>query len=85
MTIEYLDPQPEPSNDIVHHPNHYGGDTPYEVIKVIEAWGLGFNDGNALKYIRRAGKKDPNNHIEDLEKACEYLRFEIDRLKRIKK
>ena len=84
--VEKLDPQPDPqpSNDPVHHPSHYGGDMPYEVVKVIEAWGLGFNDGNALKYIGRAGKKDPNKHIEDLEKAREYLRFEIERLKRIK-
>jgi len=28
----------------VNHPPHYGGDTTYEAIKVIEAWGLGFHD-----------------------------------------
>lgn len=44
--------------DHVNHPSHYGGaDNPYEAIKVIEAWGLGFCLGNALKYICRAGKK----------------------------
>lgn len=42
----------------VNHPPHYGGaDNPYEAIKVIEAWGLGFCVGNAVKYIARAGKK----------------------------
>jgi len=36
----------------INHPQHYGGkDNPYEAIKVIEAWGLNYNLGNALKYI----------------------------------
>ena len=36
----------------VEHPAHYGGaDNPYEAIKVIEAWGLGFCLGNTIKYI----------------------------------
>lgn len=43
--------------DTVDHPAHYGGDTTYEAIKVIEAWSLGFCLGNAVKYICRAGKK----------------------------
>lgn len=37
----------------VNHPAHYGGaENPYEVIKVIEAWGLGFCDGNKEKFPR---------------------------------
>lgn len=60
--------------EAVNHPAHYGGeDNPYEVIKVIRAWGLGFCLGNAVKYISRAGKKDPTKEIEDLEKARWYL------------
>jgi len=63
-------------------PDHYGGrEDPYEVFKVIRAWEVNFFLGNALKYIRRAGKKDPSKHIEDLEKAKEYLQSEIDHLK----
>jgi hypothetical protein len=33
-------PQEEPyvPSDDVNHPNHYGGDTTYEVIKVLRAW-----------------------------------------------
>ena len=55
------------NNEMVNHPNHYGGgDNPYEAIKVIEDWDLGFNLGNAIKYISRVGKK--NNTLEDLEK-----------------
>lgn len=59
--------------DKVDHPAHYGGDTTYEVIKVIEAWDLGFHLGNAVKYIARAGRKCPTTTIEDLEKARWYL------------
>ena len=66
----------------VDHPDHYGGkENPYEAIKVIEAWGLGFCLGNAVKYISRAGKKDKSKVIEDLEKAVWYLQREINKLK----
>ena len=62
-------------------PQHYGGaDNVYEAIKVIDAWGLGFALGNAVKYIARAGRKDPAKHIEDLKKARWYLDHEIERL-----
>lgn len=63
-------------------PAHYGGrNNPYEVFKVIREWELNYFLGNALKYIRRAGKKDPSKHIEDLEKAIEHIQTEIDHLK----
>jgi len=66
----------------VNHPAHYGGEeNTYEAIKVIEAWGLGFNDGNAVKYIARAGKKDPATRREDLKKAVWYLNREIENVK----
>ena len=68
------------SNEMVNHPNHYGGEENiYEAIKVIEAWDLGFNLGNSIKYISRAGKK--NNKLEDLEKASWYINREINKLK----
>ena len=69
----------------IHHPQHYGGaDNPYEAIKVIEAWGLGFCLGNTVKYISRAGKKSligdtEKEHLWDLEKAAWYLNREIQR------
>jgi hypothetical protein len=67
----------------VDHPQHYGGkDDPYEAIKVIEAWALGFNLGNTVKYISRAGKKDPAKVLEDLQKARWYLDREIQILAR---
>lgn len=62
--------------EAVDHPAHYGGaDNPYEAIKVIEAWGLGFNLGNTAKYISRAEHKGAT--IQDLEKARWYLDREI--------
>jgi hypothetical protein len=67
------------SHEAVNHPAHYGGaDNPYEAIKVIEAWGLGFCLGNTVKYISRAGKKDAT--LQDLKKARWYLDREISNL-----
>ena len=69
--------------DSVNHPSHYcmGG---IEVIDAIEAWGFGhgFNRGNAIKYIARAGRKDPAKEVEDLKKARLYIDAEIKRLER---
>ncbi len=64
------------SGERIDHPAHYGGaDDPFEAIKVIEAWGLGFHLGNTVKYISRAGKK--GDALEDLKKAKWYLDREI--------
>ena len=60
-------------NDAVNHPSHYT-DGKYECIDFIESWGLGFHLGNAVKYITRAGKKDPGKTKEDLEKAIWYVK-----------
>lgn len=65
----------------VNHPNHYGGENnPYEVIKVLEAWELGFHLGNTVKYIARSGKKPKESEIEDLKKAKWYLDRKIQQL-----
>lgn len=75
----YLNSLPEvksKAEQSVDHPAHYGGaDNTYEAIKVIEAWELGFNLGNVVKYISRAGKK--GSKLEDLKKAQWYLNREI--------
>jgi hypothetical protein len=69
-------PHPQPTAEAVHHPAHYGGGAnPYEAIKVIEAWDLGFCLGNTVKYIARAGRKGPA--LQDLRKAAWYLQREI--------
>jgi hypothetical protein len=64
-------------------PVYYGGESnPYEVFKVLEAWGLDrdFYLGNVIKYVVRAGKKNPGKYKEDLEKAIVYLQKRIESL-----
>jgi hypothetical protein len=64
------------NTEMVNGPIHYGGaDNPYEVIKVCEAWGLDKDAYlfNVVKYIARAGIKDPSKELEDLKKAQFYL------------
>ena len=73
-----------PKDAAVSHPSHYT-DGKIEVIDFIEDKGLNFNRGNAVKYLCRAGKKDPVKEIEDLEKAMWYINHEIERLKGDKK
>lgn len=69
--------------DMINHPPHYASGR-IEVIEALEDWQLGFHRGNAVKYIARAGKKDPTKEIEDLEKSVWYLKREIERLSAIK-
>lgn len=67
--------------ETVRNPSHYGGaDDPYEAIKVIEAWDLGFNLGNAVKYVRRFGSKPDVDSLDDLRKARWYLDREISKM-----
>ena len=56
----------------INHPNHYHPDS-IEAIDVIESWQLGFSLGNTIKYIARAGHKDKDKKLEDLQKAKWYL------------
>jgi hypothetical protein len=66
----------------IQHPQHYGGkDNPYEVIKVLAAWGLVESAylWNAVKYIARAGKKNKDEYVTDLKKAIFYINAEISR------
>ena len=67
--------------DPVNHPSHYTA-YPVEVIQ-LTAW-MNFCRGNAVKYIARAGLKDPAKEIEDLKKAAWYINYEIDRLEELK-
>lgn len=71
--------EPKPS-DPVNHPSHYTFGK-IEVIEALEDWGLNFHRANAVKYIARAGKKDPSKEIQDLEKAIWYLERDVKRLK----
>lgn len=67
--------------DVVNHPSHYT-DGKIEVIEFIEDKNLNYHKGNAIKYICKAGKKDPQKEIEDLQKAIWYINREIRNLKR---
>jgi uncharacterized protein DUF3310 len=71
-----LKPAAPRSVDSIDHPPHYksGG---LEAIDVIEAFGLGFCLGNAIKYVLRAGRKGDAG--EDLKKARWYINREIAR------
>ena len=66
----------EPAIDPVNRPAHYT-DGKIEVIDYIEDKKLGFCLGNAIKYISRAGKKDPDKEVEDLNKAIWYINRRI--------
>ena len=65
-------------NGLLIRPDYYNPDSAYEPRKVIKAWGLDWNLGNALKYIARCGKKANNSKLIDLEKAMTYIGFEIE-------
>ena len=56
----------------VNHPSHYNQGK-FEVIEIIEDQQPNFHLGNAIKYICRAGKKNKEKTIEDLQKAIWYI------------
>jgi hypothetical protein len=73
------------NKEMVNHPNHYGGvENVYEVIKVCESWELDKDAYlfNVVKYVARAGKKDPAKELEDLKKAAFYLDRKINNLQK---
>jgi hypothetical protein len=68
------------ANDPVTRPAHYTSGK-IEVIDFIEDQQLGLHLGNVVKYVARAGKKDPSKEVQDLEKARWYLDRLINKLK----
>jgi len=75
--IKDLESRREWADAATDAPHYGGGDNPYEAIKVIRAWGLGFCLGNTLKYLCRAGKKPGESELKDLKKAAWYLDYFI--------
>jgi hypothetical protein len=64
-------------SDNVNHPRHYTEHpSGVECIQITEH--MGFNLGNAVKYIWRADLK--GNQVEDLKKAIWYINREIQRI-----
>ena len=70
-------------SDAVNHPAHYNIGK-IEVIEFITDQQLDYPTGNAVKYLCRAGRKDPSKEIEDLEKAIWYIRWRIEVLQAAK-
>ena len=61
-------------------PSHYQGTI--QPIDLINAQNLNFNLGNVVKYVCRAGKKKGEDVLSDLDKAKNYINFEIERIKK---
>ena len=63
-------------SDNVKNPSYYNRGK-IEVWEFIEDQGLDYHTGNAVKYIARAGFKDPSKEVEDLQKAIAFLERKI--------
>ena len=50
---------------------------PIQPIEIIDAYGLDFKRGNALKYLLRAGSKPGEDKTDDLLKAVWYIICEM--------
>lgn len=68
-------PQPVRANDIQIGGEHYKQFKGIEPWDAITAWGLGYLDGAAVKYISRWQHK---GGIQDLQKAVHYLQKAIE-------
>lgn len=81
MDLMHADQAPQPiasdgGNDPVNHPKHYvSHPSGIECIQITEH--MGFNLGNATKYIWRADMK--HNALEDLRKSLWYIQREISK------
>lgn len=68
------------AQETVNHPPHYNAYQGIEIIDLVEQ--MNFNRGNAVKYISRAGLKNPETEVEDLKKARWYIDREIQRIEK---
>ena len=66
-------------SNAVNHPSYYT-DGQIEVSDFIADKNLNFFRGNVVKYVARAGKKNAETEVEDLQKARWYIDREIERL-----
>ncbi len=83
LVVKYTNTVPDASSpnaqggfvhaDAVDHPNHYRTAAGLEAVDVIEAFGLDWHLGNAIKYVLRAGKEAGEPADKDVEKAVWYL------------
>ena len=83
MMIKNLNPLTM-NNKNVHNPDHYNHlPNGIECIDVTEHFD--FLVGNAIKYLWRAGKKDKDKEVEDLEKAIWYIKKKIASIQSVNK
>ena len=66
------------TEDVVRHPKHYAHPSGIEVIEITRY--ESFLRGNIIKYVLRAPYK--GTELQDLQKAAQYLEWEIERVKR---
>lgn len=76
--FSFEDFEPEPEEDVVNHPKHYKLANGIEAIEIMEMTStapefVGHLRNTALKYIIRAGYKDPSKYVQDLDKAKWYI------------
>ncbi|ARW48098.1 DUF3310 domain-containing protein [Acetobacter pasteurianus] len=78
--LEGIDKIETKQHDPINHPSHYTTHpSGIECIQITEH--MGFNLGNAIKYIWRADLK--GNALEDLEKAAWYIQRELQKRRSI--
>ena len=80
ITAENLDPRCclDTKTDPINPAHYQGFSNGAQVIDIVE--NLPYNRGAAIKYLARAGRKDPAKHIEDLKKSAWYVAREIERI-----
>lgn len=67
------------------HPAYYNSKSGRDVIEVAMDFELNVFQFNALKYLVRAGRKEPDKILDDINKAEEYLERWKDYVKYVKK
>lgn len=79
--VAYKGYPPQLDHDPVNHPSHYTNHpSGVECIQITRH--MGFNIGNVVKYLWRAGLKDSAPTLQDLKKAAWYLNDEIKKMEK---
>ena len=82
VTVDCLDYKSVDSAKEVNviKPSHYKAGE-FDVIAFCQLHNINFDLGNVIKYVTRAGKKENNSELQDLNKAMEYLKRRIEFIK----
>lgn len=63
-------------------PHYYKGKRGYMAKDVVSNFDLTYNIGTACTYLLRAGKKEGNPAEQDIRKAINHLKFELDKIQK---